>query len=119
MRWLKFLVIILGLLIVLGMVLLGFGFYKKTTNPDWKLFGAESPPVNESPVPAPQLGPQRDPLKPFGVLSLSLPFGCTISKVTPQRQYAYLEIGPTPECNQVIIVDLQAGAVLGTIKPRP
>ena len=38
MRWLKTIVIVLGILIVLGIVLLGYGFYKKTTEPGWKPF---------------------------------------------------------------------------------
>ena len=38
MRWLKTIVIVLGILIVLGIVLLGYGFYKKTSEPSWKPF---------------------------------------------------------------------------------
>lgn len=119
MRWLKSLVIVLGLLIIGGVVLLGFGFYKKTTDPNWKLFGGESMPVAQEPAPLPQKPRLLDPLKPFGTLSLNLPVGCIISKVTPHLVYAYLEIGPTNVCNQVIVVDLKSGVVLGSLKPRP
>lgn len=123
MRWLKSLVIVLGLLIVGGVFLLGFGFYKKTADPGWKLFGAEQLAAVENPLPTPQTAPQKrrqpDSIKPFGTLSLNLPLGCVISKVTPKRRYVFLEIGPTADCNQVIVVDLQGGVVLGALKPRP
>ena len=119
MRWLKSLVIVLGLLIVLGVVLLGFGFYKKTSDPAWKLFRTETPPIVEKTLPQTPEKPRREPLRPFGTLSLDLPVGCTITRITPQRRYAYLEIGPTVECNRVIIVDLSKGATLGTLKPQP
>ncbi len=125
MRWLKSLVIVLGLLIVLGVLLLGFGFYKKTTDPDWNLFGgiAVSPPIGQAVVnapPAAALGPvkpNREPLTAFGTISLNLPAGCVITRFEPRRQYAYLEIGPTPECNRIVLVDLKRGVILGAIKP--
>lgn len=119
MRWLKSLVIVLGLLIVLGVVLLGFGFYKKTSDPDWKLFRTEPVPSVEKTAPASPQTPRPEPLRAFGTLSLDLPAGCIITRVIPQRRYAYLEIGPTATCNRVIIVDLSEGAMLGTLKPQP
>ncbi|NQV99191.1 MAG: hypothetical protein HQ483_05810 [Rhodospirillales bacterium] len=119
MRWLKSLVIVLGLLIVLGVVLLGFGFYKKTSDPGWALFGGKTPPAAEN---QPQAAGDRfrgTPFDPFGTLSLDLPAGCIIARVIPQRRYVYLEIGPTPACNRVIVVDLRKGVMLGTLKPQP
>ena len=129
MRWLKSLVIVLGLFIVAALVALGYGFYKKATNPDWKLFGpdqapaaAEAPASAPAPVisPAPATGkPKREPLKPFGTISLNLPAGCVIEEIKPRRRYSYFIIGPTPECNQVILVDMKEAKVLGSVKPRP
>lgn len=122
MRWLKSLVIVLGLLIVLGVLLLGFGFYKKTTDPDWKLFGVDMPPasnIQALPAVQPNARPAQAPINPFGTISLNLPQGCEITEIIPRRRYAYLMIGPTPECNRVALVDLERGIVLGTIKPQP
>ena len=120
MRWLKSLVIVLGILIVLGVLLLGFGFYKKTTDPEWRLFGEKTPPVTEQQSPNPPTQErQRETLEPFGTLSLNLPAGCVITEVTPQRRVTLLKIGPTAACNAVIAVDVRKGVVLGTIKPQP
>lgn len=122
MRWLKSLVIVLGILIVLGVVLLGFGFYKKTTDPDWKLFGLSKQETAQEMAPSPSIArPQKSslPLKPFGNISLNLPVGCTITKLTPERRLVFLEIGPTPQCNRVVIVDLSAGIILGSVSPNP
>ncbi len=125
MRWLKSLVIVLGLLIVAGVLLLGFGFYKKTADPDWRLFGQKTPPVVaetpiiEPPVLAPPAPQEPTRLKAFGNITLNLPLACVITKIEPQRPYLYLEIGPTPNCNRIIVVDLEKGMVLGTIKPQP
>ncbi len=122
MRWLKSLVIVLGLLIVLGVLLLGYGFYKKATDPDWRLFGVDMPPVaNVQALPniQPQAKPAPTPQKPFGTISLNLAEGCEITEIIPRRRYVYLMIGPTPECNRVILFDQEMGLVLGAIKPRP
>ena len=120
MRWLKSLVIVLGILIVLGIVSLAFGFYKKSTDPSWKLFSDRSAPVSVASLPQqPKPQKKRTPIEPFATLSLNLPDGCIITNVEPRRRYAYLMIGPTPACNRVILVDLRKGLVLGTIKPQP
>ncbi len=122
MRWLKSLVVVLGILIVLGVVLLGFGFYKKTTDPDWKLFGTSKQEIAAATPAAPVGAPSQNIaqlLKPFGNISLDLPLECTITKVTPKRRLVFLEIGPTPECNRVVIIDLSAGSVLGSVSPNP
>lgn len=118
MRWLKSLVIVLGILIVLGIVLLGYGFYKKTSEPGWKPFAEQAETVSK-PELSPALRQQtKTPLKPFGTLSLDLSDGCLITEVKPTRRYAYFMIGPTPACNAVILVDLKKGVVLGRIHPR-
>lgn len=134
MRWLKSLVIVLGILIVLGVLLLGFGIYKKGTDPEWRLFGKINPPIpTEQPIepPAPPAVPvppavpaalqkhERKPLTPYGRVSLNLGAGCLITSITPQRRVTLLQIGPTSACNAVIVVDVQKGVVLGTITPQP
>jgi hypothetical protein len=111
MQLLKGIVIGLGVLIVLGLGLLSYGFVQKTNNPDWRLFSAS--PVT-APVPAPET-----PLKAFAPVTLNLPEGCLITAVRPDGARAYLTIGGRPDtsCNRVIVVDTVQGRVLGIIHP--
>jgi len=118
MRWLKSIVIVLGILIVLGIVLLGYGFYKKTSEPGWKPFAEKGRYIEG--LQLPPLGQQqnREPFKSFGTLSLDLADGCLITKVQPTERYVYFMIGQNPTCNAVILVDIKKGVVLGRVIPR-
>ena len=101
MHLLKSVVIGLGVLIFLGLGLLGYGFVQKANNPDWRL-----------------ISPSAGAAKPFGDLNLNLPTGCVIARVRPDGNRAYLTIGPSGDCNRIIVVDTVQGRVLGTIKAR-
>ena len=119
MRWLKSIVIVLGILIVLGIVLLGYGFYKKTSEPSWKPFTKQTEYIGKlKRVPFRQQQ-KREFFKSFGTLSLDLDEGCLITKVQLTERYAYFMIGLKPSCNAVIIVDIKKGVVLGRVIPRP
>jgi hypothetical protein len=118
MRWLKSIVIVLGILIILGIVLLGYGVYKKTSDPGWKPFAE---PVNSIEDPKSKLLRQqqiRKPFNSFGTLSLNLADGCMITKVENASRYAYFMIGPTPACNAVVLVDIQKSVVIGRFTPQ-
>jgi hypothetical protein len=119
MRWLKSIVIVLGLLIVLGIVLLGYGFYKKTSEPGWKPFSEQEKPAEEQQLPPLEQQQNNEPLKYFGTISLNLDEGCLITNIQPIKRYAYFMIGQKPACNAVILVDIKKGAILGRIIPRP
>jgi hypothetical protein len=105
MQFIKTIVIGLGVLIVLGFVLLGYGFVKKANNPDWKLFSS-------GPAGAPEA-----PFESFKTIDLNLPEGCVITTVRPDSARAYLTIGGPAPCNRVIIVDTVRSRILGTIQP--
>ena len=107
MQLLKGIVIGLGVLIVLGVGLLGYGFVQKSKNPDWQL-------ISSSPAPASETSP-----KAFATFDLNLPEGCEITGVRPDGARAYLTIGGRPDtsCNRVIVVDTVQGRVLGIIRP--
>ncbi len=117
MQLLKSLVIGLGVLILLGMTLLVYGFYQKANNPGWRMFSS--------------LSADGDPAAPaatFGELDLKLPDGCVIGRVTPDGDRAYIKIRPdgakrgTPQggpCNRIVVIDVVRGQVLGTVKPGP
>ncbi len=123
MQLLKSIVIGLGVLILLGLTLLTYGFYQKTQDPGWRMFSpspASAPPAD--PIPA-----GTAPARAFGTLDLALPEGCVIAGIRPDGERAYLTIGQGEKsgegaktsCNRVIIVDVVRGRVLGTVKPRP
>jgi hypothetical protein len=128
MRWLKSLVIVLGFLIVGGVVLLAYGFVKKTQDPDWRLSdlfrdtpraAAEktpAPPPAPASVAAANPAPTPTP-QPFGDVNLGLDTGCVVTDVAPAGDRAYLTIGPPGPCHRVIVVYIAAGRVLGTIRP--
>ncbi len=99
MQLLKSLVIGLGVLILLGLTLLTYGFIQKVGDPQ-----------SETDLSA---------LKPFGTLDLRLPEGCAIIGVSPEDGLVYLTIGPNGPCNRVIVVDTVRGRVLGAFKPGP
>jgi len=112
MRALKFIVIGMGALIVLAVGLIGFGLYKKSVDPGWKLFGTRP----DAPVAA-SAGALAPPAT-FGEIKLDLPEGCRITDVRPDGPRAYLLLGPAPVCEGVIVVDTQNGRILGRIDPR-
>ncbi|MEK9752232.1 MAG: hypothetical protein VW338_03340 [Rhodospirillaceae bacterium] len=123
MRWLKSLVVVLGVLIVGGLALLAYGFVKKAQDPDWKLVNIiTGDPVKPAVAPASGTAPDAmasrrlPPLEPFGTIDLGLPEGCVVVDVAPARRSAYLTIGPPGPCHRVIVVDIANGRVLGTVR---
>lgn len=116
MQMLKGLVIGLGVLILLGMTLLVYGFYQKANNPGWRMFSSPSAPGAAAPA------------APFGELDLKLPKGCVIGRLTPDGVRAYIKVRPdgarrgtsqAGPCNRIVVIDVVRGQVLGTIKPNP
>lgn len=108
MQALKFIVIGMGILIVLAVGLIGFGLYKKSVDPGWKLFGTRTDaPAAASAAPA-----------MFGKLNLALPEGCRIEDVRPDGRRAFLILGPTSACDVLVVIDTQDGRILGRIDPR-
>ena len=117
MQLLKSLVIGLGVLILLAMTLLVYGFYQEANNPGWRMFS--SPGAGGGPAAS---------AAPFGELDLKLPEGCVIGRVTPDGERAYIKVRPhgakrgTPlggPCNRIVVLDVVRGRVLGTIQPGP
>ena len=122
MRWLNSLVIFLGLLIVGGIILLGYGFYKKAHTPDWQLwqlFNGTLPPQRDSGHPAPKTHSQSassTPLAVFGQINLNLPHECTVKALDSYDKRIYITIGPAGICHKIIIFDPENGRIQGTIK---
>lgn len=110
MQALKAIVIGMGALIVLAVGLIGYGLYKKSVDPGWKLFGTR--PEAASPMTA-AAAPGV-----FGDHTLDLADNCYIEDVRPNGRRAYLLLGPASVCDGVIVIDIEDGRVLGRIQPR-
>lgn len=110
MRALVGIVIGLALMIVTVIVLIGYGFYKKSVDPDWRLLG-EQDPKSAKATPRVQDGT-------FGDINLRLAPGCRVMDMTAEGSLAYLKIGPDSTCETIIIVDASKGQILGRIAPR-
>ena len=130
MRWLKALVIVLAALITLAIGLLGYGFIKRTEDPHWRLFSVtkipNAPKVEKEPAApaATASAPAQSPLgtpnaTPWGDLQLGLAPECQIAQVRTEGNRLVLSIGPTGPCRQIMIIDMEAGRVLGIVRPRP
>lgn len=111
MKALKFIVIGMGILIVLAVGLIGFGLYKKSVDPGWKLFGQKPDASATSATPA-AARPES-----FADINLGLAEGCYIEDVRPDGRRAYLVLGPAGSCDGVIVIDPGDGRVLGRINP--
>jgi len=82
MQALKGLVVGLGILIVIGFVLLIYGFYTSFTNPDFKVMADKS---NEARSPAGERANPRP--RSFGEVRISLPDGCNLIEMRPNEEF--------------------------------
>jgi hypothetical protein len=114
MQALKGLVVGLGILIVIGFVLLIYGFYTSFTNPDFKVMADKG-------TEASSLAGNREIPRPrsFGEVRISLPDGCTLIEMRPDGDRLYLRTGPTGLCERIVVVDPGSGEVLGTFVVKP
>ncbi len=126
MRWLKALVIVLAALIGLAIGLLGYGFIKRTEDPNWRLFntaeihnpselGAKSTsPTNQAPssISAWNTAQWKD-------LNLGLAPDCRISQISAEGNRLILSIEPAGPCRRIMIIDMDVGRIQGTVLPRP
>jgi hypothetical protein len=114
MQALKGLVVGLGILIVIGFVLLIYGFYTSFNNPNFKVMANKG---NEASMPAGKPATPRP--RSFGEVRIGLPDGCTLIEMRPDGDRLYLRTGPTGLCERIIVVDPGGGEVLGTFVVKP
>jgi hypothetical protein len=105
MRALKVLVYGMGVLIVLAILLLSYGFYTRITNPEFRVIkdGEEEAP----PQPAADGG--------FGRIEVPLPQGCTVVEIAPDGALLYLRTGPAGVCERILVIDTADGRLRGSI----
>lgn len=115
---LKALVIGMGILIVIGMGVLGYGLYKQARELD--AGGARSSSVSPSASSsASSSGGGGKGATGFGEAVLPIPAGCEIAEVKPDGDRLYVIIGPAPSCARIVIVDPKSGKIMGTLKAAP
>ena len=114
MQALKGLVVGLGILIVIGFMMVIYGFYTGFANPGLKM---TSDPSEQAGTPA--ADPATAQARNFGETRISLPEGCTLVEMRPDGDRLYLRTGPTGLCEQIIVVDPGNGEVLGTFVVKP
>lgn len=108
MQALKGLVIGMGILIIAGLILLGYAFYARMTDPEVRLM------KEQQEQPAPSQAGVRDG-EGFGEADLALPDGCSVVDMEPDGKWLYLRIGPAGSCERILIVDPLVGRVHGTL----
>ena len=141
MQALKGLVYGMGVLIVIAFILLGFGFYMRITNPEFRLFKARDAAVATSPVPhdattgaalpaATPLPSAATTLPPattlpaagaqgFGDVVVQLPAGCAPIEMHPDGPLLYLRTGPAGTCARIWLIEVRTGRLLGSLRFEP
>ncbi|MGF1639867.1 MAG: hypothetical protein ACFCUO_02850 [Rhodospirillales bacterium] len=114
MHALKGLVIGLGVLIVVGFMLLIYGFYARVTDPEFRVFAERGDRAAAGPEQPAATGGRG-----FGEVRIVLPEGCTLVEMRPDGDRLYLRTGPAGLCERVLAVDSVTGEVLGTLVARP
>jgi len=101
MRALKALVIFMGVLILAGMGLVGYGIVKRTATP-------------ERPAPA-------TAARPYGPVEISLPSGARIARTRTSGERLIVELELAGGGERLLVLDLATGGLVGTIdlKPQP
>jgi hypothetical protein len=104
-RVLKIVVIVLSVLLLLGLVLLVFGFYREA-----RKLGREEPPASrEASARLPDRG---------GDISLDVPAGAQIERIAVDGGRVVLHLRG-PEGEQVIVVDPESGGAVTRLRLNP
>jgi len=98
LRVLLALVIFMGVLIVAGIVVVGFTIANRLSN-----MGAEDEPAAGG----------------FGAADIPIPAGCEVVEARPDGNRLILRLGSGGRCNQAIVIDLRSGAVTGRLNFVP
>jgi hypothetical protein len=93
------LVIIMGVLIVIGLIVVIATIAHRATG--------------GQPVAAAAALPS------FAVVDLPIPTGCEVQETTTAESRLILRLGTGERCNQVLIVDMASGKLLGTLRLVP
>ena len=121
MKALKLLVAILGVMIVGLMTVLGYGLYRKASDPDFRFFdlgGGETTPAattgapplliaTAAPIPATGSG--------FAVRDLGLATGTDVRQIAAADGRLYIHVRLPSGLEQVLILNAADGRIIGTV----
>jgi len=99
MKPLVALVIIMGVLIVVGLVVVVVTIVNRMNGTTPATVSAARP--------------------SFGTVDLPVPAGCQVMETTTADERLILRLGSGDRCNQVLIVDMASGRLLGTLRIAP
>lgn len=125
MSALKSVVILMGVAIAILMTLTIYGLYQKSQDPDFKFFdlSGKTTAVSQSMPSAPVSGGPdlvSSTATPFGDVTLDLPPGARIvSATTSGTRLTIVVATDATLANQVWVVDLGTGKILGRVKTGP
>lgn len=129
MHALKGVVIIMTLTIAVLMTLIVYGMYQKSQDPNFKFFDLSGDEESVSASPAtPQVMPQTtgntnppsSSTRTFGDITLALPPGARITSTTLSGERLVIVVsGDANTGDQVWVVDLASGQVIGRVKTQP
>lgn len=113
MRALKAVVIVMGVLILAGMGLVGYGIVKRATTPQAPAkvgVMALAPPIAGSAAKG-----------PYGPVEIPLPPGARLLGTRAEGDRLLVELALANGGERVLVIELASGALLGTIdlKPQP
>lgn len=114
MRALKALLIVMGVLIVAGMGLVGYGIVRRVSTPPApsKTAGvvAPAPPIAGSATKG-----------PYGPIEILLPPGARVLRTRVEGDRLLVELALANGGERVLVIELASGALIGTIdlKPQP
>lgn len=114
MKALKALVTVMGILIVLGLVLLGWGIYTKMQKPG--TVTTASGPVVEAPLAGTAPAAPEPPAATFGTVTLAEPPSTEIEAVGVAEGRILLRLGGGGKPDRVVVLRAADGARLGTIE---
>ena len=112
MTLLKIVVISLGLLIITGIFLLCYGFYKTSSDPNWR-FSTYGTSVSDTKLATKLQSPYS--LEPFGNINLKINQDCLIIDIKELRNLLIIRTGYTPNCQKIFVFNLIDFSLLGTI----
>jgi len=112
MAFLKFIVIGLGLLILAGVFLLGYGFYKTSSDSNWKFSPSRANVQTTKLATTLQSTYSR---KSFGNINLKINANCLIIDIKEFRDLFIIRTGDAPVCQKIFVFNLKDFSLLGTI----
>ncbi|MGB0749265.1 MAG: hypothetical protein ACPGO3_11005 [Magnetospiraceae bacterium] len=118
LRALKALVIGLGVMILAGVTILGYGMYQKASDPNFTFFKKSESQAPAQPAPEPPLAIAASSMDiGFGDIDLKVPEGTRIAEAHIAGRYLVLRL--TGAVERVALISLETGQATGSVTLTP